>query len=145
MAAVEAGVRTVYGTYMMSAQQMSESDIEGVMDRRIYSADLKRIIAAWTAANPGPEPTEFASADWICGCQDWDAGNTSLRIGEVRADEGGRYRATATFQPGFDAPPVTTQFLMIEENGRWLVDDASFGDGRPTLRQSLVAETRSPG
>jgi hypothetical protein len=139
--AAEAAVRAIYEPYLMSAEQMATADIAGPMDRPIYSAELSRIIAAWIAANQGPEPTDFASVDWICGCQDWNAGSGSLTIGSVTARDDGRVQVTASFNPGCDGTNTSRDFFMVEENGRWLVDDASFAAAEPMLREILIDET----
>ncbi len=142
--AAEAAVRELYGTYLMSAEQMSYTDPTPVMDQNIYSAELSRIIAAWRTANPGPEPTAFTSVDWICRCQDWNAASASLTVGAVTARDGGRYQVTATFNPGFEAPNASTDYFMVQENGRWLVDDVSFTAAEPMMREILIDETRNP-
>jgi hypothetical protein len=143
--AVRAAVQAIYGPYLMSAEQMAYSDLGSPMDRPIYSAALTQIIAAWRAANAGPEPTEFTNADWICNCQDWEPGQTSLSIASVTARANGGYQVTARFNPGFEVPITSTDFFMVQENGRWLVDDARFPDTGPSLRDSLIEETRNPG
>jgi hypothetical protein len=141
--AAEAAVRAIYSIYLVSAETMATMDVAGPMERPIYSAELSQIIAAWRAANPGPEPTSFSDVDWICSCQDWNPGRSSLTIGSVSAREGGRYQVTARFNPGFDAPNSSIDFFMIEENGRWMVDDARFTAQEPMLREILIEETRA--
>jgi Protein of unknown function (DUF3828) len=138
--AAEAAVRSIYSIYLMSAEQMSYSDVASVMDRPIYSADLTRIIAAWRADNP---PPDYTRTDWLCQCRTWNVGHASVEIGLVSRREGGRYQVTARFNPGFDGPNPSADFFMVKENGMWLVDDASFTAQEPMLRETLMAETRA--
>ena len=137
---VTAAVEALYAPYTtVGAEPRSAVDA-----RPDYSAGLNRLITAWRAATADAGVTDLSEADWLCSCQDWDAARARLTINSVDATARG-YDVSASFSADGSGPAQAVYFFMVEEGGRWAVDDMVLGGGRRTLRALLADETRSGG
>jgi hypothetical protein len=139
-AAVEAAVREMFAPYLAA-----DRSAPSAMDRTIYTSELTAMIAAWRRATAAAGMTDLGSADWLCSCQDWDPAGARLTIDAVSRNADGRYTVAASFYPGFEGGVPMSDFILKQENGRWLIDDIGFSGESPTLRELLAEETRTGG
>lgn len=64
----------------------------------------------------------YLNYDPICNCQDYD--NLVLEQVDIVPHDGQHVDAVVRFRPFSDGPETVTQTLsLVDENGRWLIDD----------------------
>ncbi|MCL5501852.1 YbjP/YqhG family protein [Escherichia coli] len=64
----------------------------------------------------------YLNYDPICNCQDYD--NLVLEQVDIVPHDGQHVDAIVRFRPFSDGPETVTQTLsLVDENGRWLIDD----------------------
>lgn len=64
----------------------------------------------------------YLNYDPICNCQDYD--NLVLEQVNIVPHDGQHVDAVVRFRPFSDGPETVTQTLsLVDENGRWLIDD----------------------
>lgn len=133
-------VGNLFAPYMtQGAEPPSDMD-----PRPDYSAALNRAIAAWRVATVEQGVTALSEAGWICSCQDWDATRARLTIvGSDATDRG--YAVETLFSADGSGSGASVRFLMIEEAGRWTVDDIIFAGNETSVRAALADETNSRG
>jgi hypothetical protein len=135
-----AAVSALFAPYLTAGAE-PPSDMDPRPD---YSAALNRAIAAWRAATVEAGATALSDAGWVCGCQDWDAARARLTIVSSDATDRG-YNIETLFSADGSGPGEGVRFVMIEEAGRWKVDDMIFVGSPANLRAALAQETRTRG
>ena len=64
----------------------------------------------------------YLNYDPVCNCQDYD--NLVLEQVDIVPHDGQHVDAVVRFRPFSDGPETVTQTLsLVDENGRWLIDD----------------------
>jgi Protein of unknown function (DUF3828) len=133
-------VRAIYEPYMRAGAEPPSA-----MDPRAdYSTAFNRALTAWRTATADAGVTGLSEADWICGCQDWDAEKAVLIVDGASANANG-YDVTVRFSADGSNPEREVLFSMIQEGGRWKVDDMVLGGDQRTVRALLAHETRNGG
>ena len=126
-------VKTVFQPYQTpSDAESSEAD----WDRPIFSASLRALIERWKQDFTDEGPLELQDFGWFCECQDWDAAKFEVEVLPHPAPKNGRVEVTARFDPGWDETRDMT-FELVDEGGKWLIDDIKAGSFEGGLRASL--------
>lgn len=109
-------------------------------DRPIFTPRLKALISRWIAVTPKDEVDDLSDFDWLCQCQDWDAGGLNERVVASRAAGTGRRLVTVALgkAPGRHE---RLRFVLQRIGGQWLVDDIFASGFRGGLRASLIRTT----
>jgi hypothetical protein len=137
-AEVDGFIRQIYAPYAEA-----EPDWETLREKTLYSAATGALIDEWMAGADPNEVEDLADFDWFCECQDWDAATFKLTIAPHPAPDGDRAEVTARYHIGL-GENRETRFVLVRENGAWLIDDQfseAFPDGlKAALREAMAAQ-----
>jgi hypothetical protein len=130
----EAAIAVIYAPFRQADMQ------DAAWERPIFTPRLKALIARWRAVTPTDEVDDLSDFDWLCQCQDWDAGGLHERITARRALGPGHLLVSVTLgmAPGRHE---RLRFALARTGGQWLVDDIFASGFRSGLRASLVRTT----
>lgn len=138
--AVDPAVKAVFQPY----QTPTDSDsAEADWDRPIFSASLRSLIERWKQDFTDEGPLELQDFGWFCECQDWDAAKFTVEVLPHSAPKDGKVEVTARFDPGWDETRDMT-FELVDEGGKWLIDDIKAGSFEGGLRTSLDRSIANP-
>ena len=130
---VDATVKGFFAPYQdPSESAASEAD----WDRPLYTAGLRELIGRWKQGFTDDGPLELQDFGWFCECQDWDAAKFKVEVLPHSAPQGGKVEVTARFDPGWNEPRDMT-FELVDEGGKWLIDDIRSDAFEGGLRTSL--------
>ena len=137
-AAAEAAVREVYAPYLAT----DGSSPAAAWDRPIFSREMAALVA--TIPHPEGEIGPMDDVDWFCGCQDWDSATARIASLATSAGTDGKLLVASSFLPMAEAEPTNITFVMVKEDGKWLVDDMlSTGTDR-SLRGDIAEAVSQP-
>ena len=146
-ATTEATAQTVDPTVMaifQPYQTPTDGDsADADWDRPIYSAGLRALIERWKQDFTDEGPLELQDFGWLCECQDWDAAKFEVEVLPHPAPQNGKVEVTARFDPGWDETRDMT-FELVDEGGKWLIDDIKAGSFEGGLRASLERAIAAP-
>lgn len=130
----DAAIAAIYAPFRHADTQLA------VSERPIFTPRLKAMITRWRAVSPTDEVDDLSDFDWLCQCQDWDAGGLRERITVRRVLAPTRRLITVRLgkAPGRHE---TLRFLLERSGGRWLIDDIFASGFRGGLRASLIRTT----
>ena len=130
----EAAIAAIYAPFRQADMR------DAAWERSIFTPRLKALIARWRAVTPADEVDDLSDFDWLCQCQDWDAGGLHERITARRALGPGHLLVSVTLgtAPGRHE---RLRFAFARIDGQWLVDDIFASGLRGGLRASLVRTT----
>ena len=131
--AVDQAVKAVFQPYQTPSELGSA---EADWDRPIFSASLRALIERWKQDFTDEGPLELQDFGWFCECQDWDAAKFEVEVLPHPAPKNGRVEVTARFDPGWDETRDMT-FSLVDEGGKWLIEDIKAGSFEGGLRASL--------
>jgi hypothetical protein len=89
----------------------------------------------------------YLNYDPVCNCQDYD--NLMLERVDIVTHDPQHVDAVVRFRPFSDGPETVTQTLvLVDENGRWLIDDivnetSSLYEGMKAYNRERVEEAQS--
>lgn len=130
----EAAIAAIYAPFRQAEMR------DAAWERPIFTPRLKTLIAKWRAVTPSDEVDDLSDFDWLCQCQDWDAGGLRERVLSSRAAGPERLQVTVALgrAPGWHE---CLRFVLQRIDGRWLVDDIFASGFRGGLRATLVRTT----
>ncbi|KUR70444.1 hypothetical protein AQZ52_16635 [Novosphingobium fuchskuhlense] len=130
----DAAIAAIYAPFRQADMR------DAAWERPIFTPRLKALIARWRAVTPTDEVDDLSDFDWLCQCQDWDAGGLGERITARRVLAPARRLITVRLgkAPG---RRETLRFLLERSGRRWLVDDMFASGFRGGLRASLIWTT----
>ncbi|MEI6641388.1 MAG: DUF3828 domain-containing protein [Novosphingobium sp.] len=130
----EAVITAIYAPFRKAEMKDAE------WERPIFTSRLKALIARWRAVTPTDEVDDLSDFDWLCQCQDWDAGGLRERITGRRVLGRGRMLVSVSLgkAPG---RRERLQFVLSREGGTWLIDDIYASGFRGGLRAALLRTT----
>ena len=130
----EAAIAAIYAPFRHADMR------DAAWERPIFTPRLKALIARWRAVTPTDEVDDLSDFDWLCQCQDWDAGGLHERITARRTLGPGHLLVSVTLgkAPG---RRERLRFAFARIDGQWLVDDIFASGLRGGLRASLVRTT----
>lgn len=130
---------------------MATENTTASWDYPIYSAEITALIAQWRAVVPEGEVDALNDGDWLCQCQDWDAGAFAATIGSIEAPAEGLAEVALTVDLGFagDESIRPLRLTFKREEGAWKVDEIvaeSFPRGlRQALRETIAEDKALAG
>lgn len=130
----EAAIAAIYAPF----RQPDTKD--AAWERPVFTPKLKALIAKWRAVTPQDEVDELSDFDWLCQCQDWEAGGLHERITARRVLGPGRLRVTVTLGKA-SGQRERLRFVLVRTGAQWLVDDIFASGFRGGLRASLIRTT----
>lgn len=115
-------------------------------DQPIFSAATAALIGRWKEVRPEGELDGLNDGDWLCQCQDWDAGAFQATIVSVEMVDGDTAEVRLSIDLGFGGPedvrPAT--LTLKREQDAWQIDEIvaeSFPAGlREALRETIAAD-----
>ncbi|ELY5938158.1 DUF3828 domain-containing protein [Cronobacter malonaticus] len=122
-------LKSLYQSYAKGNEPV---DFASKGEQQILSDRLLSLVEEDTRLSGGE--VGFLDYDPICYCQDWD----DLAVDKINVtnSDATHANATITFRPFRSSPDATTQsFTLINEKGRWRIDDIMNGNG--SLYKSL--------
>lgn len=130
----EAAIAAIYAPFHNADMK------DAAWERPIFTPPLKALIAQWRAVTPSDEVDDLSDFDWLCQCQDWDAGGLHERILASRAAGAGRRLVTVALgkAPG---RRERLRFVLQHIGNRWMVDDIFASGFRGGLRATLGRTT----
>ncbi len=130
----EAAITAIYAPFRSAEMR------DAAWERPIFTPSLKALIARWRAVSPTDEVDDLSDFDWLCQCQDWDAGRLHERVLASRVAGPGRRLVTVALgkAPG---RRERLRFLLQQTGGQWLIDDIFASGFRGGLRATLVRTT----
>lgn len=141
-AAIDATVLSMYQPYSRGGSAAP------VWEQPLFSAEVSALIAHWQRVIPKDEPDRLNDGDWLCLCQDWEAGKFRMTIGAHR-----RLRANvAQVQVSLDLGTNerrNLRFVFNREGRSWKLDNiygrGGFENGlKTTLRQTIAEDEKLP-
>lgn len=134
LAKIDVTLKKAYGGYLRESGPTG-----GDWDQPVFSAKTKALIRAWDKHN-GEELTGLSSYGWFCECQDWQYKKFKYKRVAARQLAPGKVEVEVRLSAGWD-DLLTQRLIMVNEGGRWLIDDL-FSDSVPggvkaELRQEL--------
>ncbi|WP_298191662.1 DUF3828 domain-containing protein [Novosphingobium sp.] len=130
----EAAIAAIYAPFRQADMR------DAAWERAIFTPRLKALIAKWRAVTPSDEVDDLSDFDWLCQCQDWDAGGLHERIIARRVLLPAR-RVISVQLGKAPGRRETLRFVLERVGGRWLVDDIFASGFRGGLRASLFRTT----
>ncbi|EPX7408539.1 DUF3828 domain-containing protein [Cronobacter dublinensis] len=127
-------LKALYQSYSKGNEPV---DFTSQGEKQILSDRLLKLVNEDTRLAGGE--VGFLDYDPICYCQDWD----DLAVDKINVtnSDAAHAKATVTFRPFRSSPDATTQsFALINEKGRWRIDDIMNGNG--SLSQSLQESSK---
>lgn len=138
-AGAEAAIRAIYASYSSD----DSASIPTAWERPVFSRNLAALVA--TIPHPTDEVGPLDDADWFCGCQDWDAATAAVKSLTATPLPDGKVSVVSSFSAMADAEPTNITFTMVNEGGRWLIDDMQTTGMPGTLRADIAAAVRDAG
>jgi hypothetical protein len=132
-------IREIYAPY-----SEEEPDWETLREKSMYSAATSALIDEWMAGASPDEVEDLADFDWICDCQDWDAPTFKLTIAPHPEPQDDRVEISTSFHIGY-RDNREMRYLLVRENGAWLIDDqfseSAFPQGlKAALREAMATQ-----
>jgi Protein of unknown function (DUF3828) len=130
----EAAITAIYAPFRKADMK------DASWERPIFTPSLKALIARWRAVTPTDEVDDLSDFDWLCQCQDWDAGGLRERITGRRVLAPDRLMVSVALgKPR--ARHEQLRFLLVNTDGGWLIDDIFASGLRGGLRAALARTT----
>ena len=133
-ASPEAAVTAIYAPFR------KPDTTDAAWERPIFTPRLKALTARWRAVTLTDEVDDLSDFDWLCQCQDWEAGGLHERITARRVLGPGRLRVTVTLGKA-SGQRERLRFVLVRTGAQWLVDDIFASGFRGGLRASLMRTT----
>jgi hypothetical protein len=134
VATPEAAIAAIYAPFRRADMH------DAAWERPIFTPRLKALIAKWRAVTPSDEVDDLSDFDWLCQCQDWDAGGLHERITGLRGRGRGRLRVTVSLGKAPGRHEVL-RFVLQRSGDRWLIDDIHASGFKGGLRATLLRTT----
>lgn len=130
----EAAIAAIYAPFRSAEMR------DAAWERPIFTASLKARIDRWRAVTPSDEVDDLSDFDWLCQCQDWDAGGLHERVTARRVLGPDRLLVSVSLgiSPG---RRERLRFVLTRVGSRWLVDDIFASGFRGGLRATLIRTT----
>ncbi|WP_421848190.1 hypothetical protein [Novosphingobium sp.] len=134
VATPDAAIAAIYAPFRRAEMR------DAAWERPIFTPRLAALITRWRAVTPTDEVDDLSDFDWLCQCQDWDAGGLHERITGRRVL--GPKRQLVIVSLGM-APGrrENLRFVFQRRDDQWLVDDIFASGFRGGLRATLVRTT----
>jgi hypothetical protein len=135
-AAVDAAVTRIFAPYKL------EDSGKVVWQQPFFSAATRILIRQWQRSTPRGEVTNLSGSDWLCQCHDWDFAAFQVTKKQYKSLSPAKVEAVVEIDLGFNEVRTTT-LLMVQEKGRWEIDDiinASYPKGvKSEMRAEIAA------
>jgi hypothetical protein len=141
--AIDTTLEAIYRRYQTD---IGSDPAKADWDFPIWSADLTALIDQWEKGFSPDEVAELQDFGWLCECQDWDPAKFTVEVLPHPSPANGRVEATVRFDSD-GSEPRDMRFDLVDEGGKWMIDDlhaASFDVGlRASLRRGIADAARS--
>jgi hypothetical protein len=132
-ASVDPTLKAIYHRYQTD---IGSEPAKADWDFPIWSAGVRTLIAQWEKGFSPDEVAELQDFGWLCECQDWDPAKFTVEVLPHPAPKDGKVSATVRF----DVDGTETRemrFDMVDEGGKWMIDDLHSPSFEGGLRASL--------
>jgi hypothetical protein len=103
----------------------------------VFSAETRKLIQRWRKLRENAEDeVDLGGADWLCACQDFDPKKFRVTVDSIRVLSSGQTEAGVTIHQGF-GESSKQWYVMVNEKGRWEIDDIVPTKGKPGLKTEL--------
>jgi hypothetical protein len=138
--AIELRIVRIYAPYSDGANTVP------AWEHPIYSAEVAALIARWKAVMPEGELDGLNDGDWLCQCQEYDAGAFQATIVSIAMNDDGSAEVEMRLDLGYGGPESLrpARFTLVREEGEWRIAEIvaeSFANGlRQALRETIAQD-----
>ncbi len=92
-------------------------------ERPIFSRQTAALIGVWEKGLKSDEVEDLNDFGWFCECQDFDEAKFKANLTVHHTAGQTRALVDAAVDIGFGEAPRILHLAMVQEDGRWLIDD----------------------